>query len=341
VNAEVDTAAAQTDDRTGRQRFLAGLPTGLALLLIGGVWFAGAVWSFEEQTRFAESKDFQTPQLLPLVLDGMAIAMAAVAYAASLDARPAVFARLGTALAIACSAASNAAWAWVRSDGDLQTIVLAAGVPVVAMVAFEVLLGEVRRQVLRRRGQPAPAAVPAPRLIRLVLAPFSTFVAWRRLALAATDPRHTFAATDPKAQTPTAGRTPVAKQTPVAIQTPQSRQTLPADSASDSKQTPVAIQTPTRKAVAATPARPVREPVRRWEDIGGDLVRTVPPADADATVMTLLREWQSQNEGQLPSINKVQEIDGKGRSRAIRLRDLLAADRVEVKAHNGHEHRQN
>ncbi|TCB97597.1 DUF2637 domain-containing protein [Micromonospora zingiberis] len=177
---------------TKRQRFIAALPVGLALTLIGAVWAAGAVWSFEEQTAFANAAGFHIPQLLPLVLDGMAVAMAAVAYAASLDARPAVLARLGTALAVACSAASNVAWAWERSGGDPQTIALAGGVPIVANLAFEVLLGEVRRQVLRRRGQPGPVAITYPRLVRLALAPWPTFVAWRRLVLAATDPAKAF-----------------------------------------------------------------------------------------------------------------------------------------------------
>jgi Protein of unknown function (DUF2637) len=105
-----------------------------------------------------------------------------VACAASLDGRPGVVARLGTAVAVAASAASNATFAWQRS-GDRATVVLAAGVPLAANLAFEVLLHELRRQVLRRRGLPAPAAVPYPRLIRVVLAPVSTLRQWRRLVL--------------------------------------------------------------------------------------------------------------------------------------------------------------
>jgi hypothetical protein len=188
-------------DRTRWRRFLDRLPLHLALTAIGLVWIGGCIWSFEEQTAFARSKGFELPELLPLVVDGMAIAMAAVAWAASLDARPAVFARVGTAIAVTCSSASNAAWAWERSarwttEGSLQpdwgTVVLAAGIPVVANLAFEVLLGEVRRQVLRSRGLPAPVSVPYPRLVRFVLAPWSTFWTWRRLVLAATDPAVAF-----------------------------------------------------------------------------------------------------------------------------------------------------
>ncbi|SCL42173.1 Protein of unknown function [Micromonospora pallida] len=169
-----------------------GAPTVIALLLIAGVWVCGAVWSYEEQTHLAKSLGFQTPELLPLTLDGMAVAMAAVAFAASLDARPAVYARLITAVAIGASAASNASAAWRRSDGDEQTVILAAGVAVAAMFAFEVLLGEVRRQVLRRRGQPGPVAIVYPRMVRLALAPWPTFAAWRRLVLDATDPQRDF-----------------------------------------------------------------------------------------------------------------------------------------------------
>lgn len=178
---------------SARRSWLKHLPIGIALALIAGVWLAGAVWSFEEQTHYAKANGFTTPQLLPLVLDGMAVAMAAVSWAASLDARPAMFARLVTAVAIAASSASNGAWAWTRSKGDEQTIVLAAVIPVLAMLAFEVLLSEVRRQVLRRRGQPGPVAVAPPRLIRLLLSPWPTFRDWRRLVLEATAPEKSFA----------------------------------------------------------------------------------------------------------------------------------------------------
>jgi hypothetical protein len=160
---------------------------GAALLAVAAVWTLGCVWSFTEQTRFAASTGFRLPWLLPLVLDGMAVGMAGVAYAASLDGRPAVAARLGTALAVAASATSNGAWAWERSAGDTATVALAVGVPVAANVAFEVLLAEIRKQVQRRRGLPAPAAVPYPRLVRLLLAPVRTISEWRRLVLELTD----------------------------------------------------------------------------------------------------------------------------------------------------------
>jgi hypothetical protein len=171
-------------------------PLVIALLSIAAVWAAGAVWSFDEQTAFATNRGFEIPWLLPTVLDGFAFSMAAVAWASSLDGRSAGFARLGAMIAIAGSAASNGTWAWQRSHGDVATIALAAAVPVVSNLAFEVLLGEVRRTVQRSRGLPAPVPVPAPRVIRLLLSPFATYVAWRRLVLAATDPALAFAAVD-------------------------------------------------------------------------------------------------------------------------------------------------
>jgi hypothetical protein len=51
------------------------------------------------------------------------------------------------------------------------------------MLAFEVLLSEMRRQVQRKRGDPAPVRIPFPRVLRWVLAPWSTFAEWRRLVL--------------------------------------------------------------------------------------------------------------------------------------------------------------
>jgi hypothetical protein len=160
----------------------------LALVMVTGVWLSGAVWSFEEQTAFAASAGFRVPWLLPLILDGLALALASVAAAASLDGRPAIPARLGTAIALASSAASNARWAWERTAGDTAPVVLAAGVPVVSFLAFEVLLAELRRQVHRCRGLPAPVAIPAPRLIRLALAPRRAFGEWRDDVLRLTAP---------------------------------------------------------------------------------------------------------------------------------------------------------
>lgn len=167
---------------------MAGLPLALALAAVAGVWLAGCVWSFEEQTAFATAKGFAVPELLPLVLDGLAVSLAGVAYAAALDGRAAVQARAMTACAVAASSASNGAWAWTRTSADVGAVVLAAGVPVAANVAFEVLLGELRRQVHRRRGLPAPVAVPWPRPVRLVLAPVVAWREWRDAVLTLTAP---------------------------------------------------------------------------------------------------------------------------------------------------------
>lgn len=208
----MSTASAASPSEAQRASRIS-LALSIALLAIAAVWVAGAVWSFGEQTRFASNRGFDIPQLLPSVLDGYAFAMAAVAWASSLDGRSAMLARIGTLVAIAGSACSNGAWAWQRSGGDPATVALAVAVPVVSNLAFEVLLGEVRRQVQRSRGLPAPVPVPAPRLIRLVLSPWATYASWRRLVLAATDPRIAFAAVRASAASPDAQRSDATPET--------------------------------------------------------------------------------------------------------------------------------
>jgi hypothetical protein len=166
---------------------MAGALTGVLVVVI-----SGDVWSFREQTDLARDLAFDIPWLLPVVLDGLAAALAAVAFAASLDGRPALGARLGTALAVTASAASNLAAAALRlgteSPRDRIALAIAAGIPVAANLAWEVILGELRRQVMRRRGLPAPVPVPWPRVVRVVLAPVSTLRLWRRVVLGLTDP---------------------------------------------------------------------------------------------------------------------------------------------------------
>lgn len=167
------------------------LPMGVALSTVAAVWLLGCVWSFTEQAAFARAKGFADPTLLPLVIDGLAASMAAVAFAASLDGRPALAARLGTALAVLASAASNGLWAAERSSAagagpDLPTVVIGAGIPIAANIAFEVLLAELRRQVQRRRGLAAPVPLPTLRMARLLLAPGPTFLAWRQEVLEVT-----------------------------------------------------------------------------------------------------------------------------------------------------------
>lgn len=191
-------------------------PLWIALFVIALVWAGGCAWSFEEQTAFAQSKQFHLPQLLPLVIDGFAVAMAAVAWAASLDGRAAVFARFGTAIAVACSSASNAAWAWERSGADPLTVALGAGIPLVTNVAFEVLLSETRKQVNRLRGVPAPQAIPFPRLITIGLSPVRTPLKWRRLVLELTDPARQFAELLQQANRPERTAPPVRTSPPAA-----------------------------------------------------------------------------------------------------------------------------
>jgi hypothetical protein len=167
----------------GWRRFSAALPMRGALVTVGVVWLLGCVWSFQEQSAFAASKGFTFPHLLPLVIDGFAVSMAGVSWAASLDARPAILARLAMVVAVGASSASNGVWAWLRTHHDVVAVALGVTVPVSANMAFEVLLTELRRQVQRRRGLPAPVAVPYPRLVRLALAPWRTFRSWRDLVL--------------------------------------------------------------------------------------------------------------------------------------------------------------
>jgi len=162
-----------------------------ALLAVSTVWILGCVWSYQEQSAFAASKGFTFPHLLPLVIDGFAVSMAGVAWAASLDARPAIPARLATIIAVAASSTSNGAWAYLRAHHDTTTVILGITVPIAANLAFEVLLAELRRQVQRRRGLPPPVAIPYPRLIRIALAPFNTFRTWRTLVLELTALEHT------------------------------------------------------------------------------------------------------------------------------------------------------
>jgi hypothetical protein len=168
------------------------VPLIIALVVVAGVWAAGAVWSFEHQSKFATSLGFHFGFLLPLVADGLPVAMAAVGFAAAIDGRPATAARLGTALAVAASATSNGMYADRRTNhghgGDLTTIVVAVAIPVLAAIAFEVLLGEMRKQVLQRRGQPAPTPIPPLRLARVLLSPRNEISEWRRHVLRVTDP---------------------------------------------------------------------------------------------------------------------------------------------------------
>ncbi len=164
-----------------------------ALIAVGVVWVLGCVWSYQEQSEFAASKGFSFPHLLPLVIDGFAVSMAGVSWAASLDARPAIPARLATIVAVGASSASNGVWAYLRANHDMVTVVLGVAVPIAANLAFEVLLAELRRQVQRRRGLPPPVAVPYPRMIRMALAPWQTFRAWRTLVLDITAMEHTTA----------------------------------------------------------------------------------------------------------------------------------------------------
>jgi hypothetical protein len=227
---------------TAAQRFARALPLALALTAVAGVWLAGAVWSFDEQTRFAASRGFSVPWLLPLVLDGLAVALAGVAYAAALDGRAAVQARFMTALAVAASALSNGAWAWSRTDGDAGAVALAMGVPVAANVAFEVLLTELRRQVHRRRGLPVAPPVPLPRLSRIALAPGPAFREWRAVVLDVTAPTRAAPAVAPARAVPApAERRAITAPPPAPARRRQATRPVPADLTAVAREVAVAL----------------------------------------------------------------------------------------------------
>lgn len=164
-----------------------------ALIGVFVVWASGAVWNWGEQTRLAETLGFEMPWLLPFMLDGLALSLAAVATAASLDGRAGVVSRVGTVVAIILSSAASGYAAHIRTEsqnpftGDMiidpVAIAIGAGAPIVALIAFEVLLTEVRRMVQKARGRKSPVPIPYPRLIRWILAPWRTFFTWRRIVL--------------------------------------------------------------------------------------------------------------------------------------------------------------
>lgn len=242
----------------------------VSLLCIALVWLLGCVWSYEEQSGYATLKGFRIPWLLPLVLDGLAFSLAAVAFAASLDGRPALFARVATVAAVASSATSNGAFAWQRSGGDIGTLALAAGVPIAANLAFEVLLVEIRKQVMRRRGIPVPVALPYPRWQQMLLSPFRTFGQWRRLVLAATDLAPLFAAAQSAAKTepehsgdrsaPVAPA-PAPVETPAEQSAPSQPEAQPERSAPPAPVRPaVRKSAPSRRSAPATPLHLVGAP---------------------------------------------------------------------------------
>ncbi len=266
----------------GRWRqFTSSLPMRTALLAVAAVWVLGAVWSFQEQTDFATVKGFAFPHLLPLVIDGFAIAMAGVAWAASLDARPAVAARLATVVAVAASSASNGAWAFIRSNQDLVAVVLGVAVPIAANLAFEVLLAELRRQVQRRRGLPPPVAIPYPRLIRFALAPFRTFGEWRQMVLELTSMEHAVARPTPEVSSPPAAiratETGLATQSTPARPTPARPRPAqatparprPAEARRNGSATAIAPAASTRLAEPAAPVH-TRPPVARATEPTGE-----------------------------------------------------------------------
>ncbi|WP_239382562.1 DUF2637 domain-containing protein, partial [Frankia sp. CIT1] len=72
----------RADDREAAGKRSVAWPLIVSLVLIAGVWAAGAVWSYDHQSHFAQSLGFHHGYLLPAVADGLPVAMAAVAFSA-------------------------------------------------------------------------------------------------------------------------------------------------------------------------------------------------------------------------------------------------------------------
>ena len=168
------------------------LPVTVALVLIAAVWVGACVISFTEQIRLAERYQFEMAWLFPLIFDGLASALAVTSWSAALDGRHSPLLRLVTCGAVSGSAWVNAAAVEARTVGalDWTQVGMAVAAPISAWVAFEFLLGELRRTIMRKRGEPAPPPVPALRLVRVLLAPARAVREWRSLTLDVTDPRH-------------------------------------------------------------------------------------------------------------------------------------------------------
>ena len=171
------------------------VPMAISLGAVGIVWVGGAVFNFTEQMRFAENSGFELAFLLPLLLDGLAIALASVATSASMDGRAAIVPRLGTLVAVGASSwvSGQAAYAraFVRVDAmsletrfDSTRVIIGVGVPLFSLLAFEVLLVEIRRVVQKVRGRVSPVPIPMPRLVMWIAQPpWRTYSMWRRAAL--------------------------------------------------------------------------------------------------------------------------------------------------------------
>jgi hypothetical protein len=167
----------------------------VALCAVAVVWIGGAVFNFSEQARFALISGFSLPYLLPLLLDGLSIALASVATAASMDGRAAIVPRLGTLIAVGASSwvSGHAAYAraFVRVDEmsletrfDSTRVIIGVGVPLFSLLALEVLLVEIRRVVQKIRGRKSPVPIPMPRLVMWVTQPpWRTYGMWRTSAL--------------------------------------------------------------------------------------------------------------------------------------------------------------
>jgi hypothetical protein len=172
--------------------------------------------------------------------------------------------------------------------------------------------------LMRRRGIPAPVKLPLPRLAQAVLAPWSTFVEWRRLVLEVTSLREAFGAAEVASKV-----APDAPQTPVRSRS-ATRRTRGSGSGKrtprqPARQTPhpKGVQTPLLQTSGVDQTPPPPDP-------GPD--RQTGPGSGDAADLSRIAD---EFGGRTPSINEVQRLIGGGRARAIRLRGLADKARVE------------
>jgi hypothetical protein len=225
-----------TATRNDKRRRWDLLVLAAGLLVVTAVWLLACWWSFDEQTRAAQALGFRHPAVLPWMLDALAFALALVALAAALNGQSAGTARLGVLIALTGSVWANTQGVSLRFHGHphdnalTDAVAMAAIAPLSAFIALEVILGRIRRLVLWLRGEEPPAAIPTLRLVRLVLAPKTSFTEWRRAVLTRTAP--TPAASGPPVSGAAAGpeRSADTSTSPVHLQTGSALTPLGAES---------------------------------------------------------------------------------------------------------------
>lgn len=170
------------------------VPTVAALSLTTAVFLTGAWFNFAEQRAWAEGRGYGMPVLLPIFLDGLALALAVVSMSASLDGRTAIPQRIGSFVAILSSSAVSGTAAYHRMSDvaslthsralDWSVVALGGAIPLLCFMAYENVLAELRRLIMKLRGQVSPQPIPKPRAVMwIVQPPWRTFAEWRTGAL--------------------------------------------------------------------------------------------------------------------------------------------------------------